>query len=218
MNQIATTAYNKNNLYNTANEKLANSTQKSKGETSKKESTPSILKEDKVTISKDAILAKTREAMGLSPTGRLKREDLEAAAENQKKIISSTLASFMKNQGVETDQKISLSLDEKDRIVIKEKFPGKSELEKKLNQDTSFSLAFKSLSANNEILSYAKSCGDNMTNLTEVMNSESDWNDLFSLASRYSEIKSSSNPLATLISLGRSQEPYTFTHDPTSST
>ncbi len=214
MSLIAATAYNNNNLYNTPTEKLTNGTQASKGEASKRDTVSSIPKGDRVTLSKEALIAQTKEAMGLNPNGRLKREDLEAAAEKQEKTVASTLASFMKDMGVEKDQKISLSLDEKSKIVIKEKFPGKSALEQKLNEDPSFSLAFRSLSANNEVLSYAKSHGKNMPSLVDVMNSGSDWDDISSLASRYSEIKSSTNPLATLISLGRSQEPYTFTHDP----
>lgn len=214
MSLIAAAAYNTNNLYNAPNEKLTSLTQASKGESSKEEIVSSTPKGDRVTLSKEALIAQTKEAMGLNPNGRLKREDLEAAAKKQGKTVASTLASFMTEAGVETDQKISLSLDGDSKIVISEEFSGKTALEEKLNNDPNFSLAFKSLSANNEVLSYANSSGKQVTNLSEVMNSGADWDEILSLASRYSDLKSSNNPLATLISLGRSQEPYTFTYDP----
>ena len=216
MSLITTAAYNQNNLYNTPNEKLTSLTQVSEGESSTKEIVSSLPTGDRVTLSKEALIAQTKEAMGLNPTGRLKREDLEAAAKNQEKTVTSILADLMTEAGVETDQKISLSLDGDSKIVISEEFSGKTALEEKLNNDPDFSLAFRSLSANNEVLGYAESSGTSMPNLFEVMNSGSDWDEITSLASRYSDLKSSSNPLATLISLGRSQEPYTFTYDPAS--
>ncbi len=218
MSLIAAAAYNTNNLYNTANEQLTNVSQTSKGESSKEETVLSIPKGDRVTLSKEALIAQTREALGLTSSGRLKREDLEAAAEKQKESVTSTLTEFMKELGLEENQKITLALDGESKIVIQEKFSGKTELEQKLNEDPSFSLAFRSLSANNEILGYAGSQGKNMPNLFEVMNSGDSWDEIASLASQYSDMKSSNNPLATLISLGRSQDPYTFTHDPVGTT
>ncbi len=214
MTLINTAAYNQNDLYRSSNENRVDSPIGSVDKKSTPEPTSSALTQDTVTLSTEVAIARTREIIGLNPTGRLTLSDFETAAKDQKQIVTSSLASFMDSLGIDDNQKISLSLDNKSKITIEEKFPGKKELEKKLNEDKSFLLAFNSLSANNEFLDYATSFKTSSTNLLSAMNSESDWDDMLSLASKYKEIKSSTNPLATLLSLGKTQEPYTFTHDP----
>lgn len=206
-----------NNPYYTANGRLAplpptTSTQV----TTEKETKPSAPTGDRVTLSKGVAEARTREAMGLNPTGRLKLNDFKTAADNQEKIVDSTISSLRKELGVDENQTISFSLNEKGDIAINEKFPQKTKLEKILNEDKEFTLTFKRLSANNEILDFTKGLQSNKTSLVDFMNSDSDsdWSNLSSLASEYSKIKSSDNSLSTLLGISRKEVPYTFTHDP----
>ncbi|MCP3944637.1 MAG: hypothetical protein GY710_24600 [Desulfobacteraceae bacterium] len=219
MSLITAGTHNTNNLYQTPNEKIGDLTPGDGGEKLEKESLPSVRAGDRVTFSKEVAVAKTREALGLNPTGRLTFLDFETAAINQEQTVESVLASFKENLGVEKDQKISLSLDAQSNIVIKESFAGKTKLEKKLNEDEIFSREFKSMSANNEFLDYVQNLqmgtAKGSTNLFSVMNSGSDLDEMLSLAAtKYSDIKSSDNSLATLLSISKSQTPYTFTHDP----
>jgi hypothetical protein len=206
-----------NNPYYTASGKLTSPTPTTSTQVAtEKETKPSEPTGDRVTLSKGVAEARTREAMGLNPTGRLKLNDFKTAAENQEKIVDSAITSLIKELGVDGNQKISFSLNEKGDITINEKFPQKTKMEKILNESKEFSLTFNRLSANNEILDFTKSFQSNKTSLVEVMNSESDsdWSNLSSLASEYSKIKSSDNSLSTLLGISRKEVPYTFTHDP----
>jgi len=206
-----------NNSYYTANGKLTSLTPTTSTQaTTEKETTPSAPTGDRVTLSKGVAEARTREAMGLNPTGRLKLNDFKTAAENQEKSVDSTLTSLIEELGVDENQTISFSLNEKGDITINEKFPQKTKMEKILNEDKEFSLTFNRLSANNEILDFAKSFQSKKTSLVDFMNSDSDTDgsDLLSLASEYSKIKSSDNSLSTLLGISRQEVPYTFTHDP----
>jgi len=206
-----------NNPYYTANGRLTSTTPVTSTEiTTEKETKPSAPTGDRVTLSKGVAEARTREAMGLNPTGRLTLNDFKTAAENQEKIVDSTLTSLIKELGVDENQKISFSLNEKGGITINEKFPQKTKMEKILNEDMEFSLTFNRLSANTEILDFTKSFQSNKTSLADFMNSDSDsdWSNLTSLASEYSKIKSSDNSLSTLLGISRKEVPYTFTHDP----
>lgn len=206
-----------NNPYYTASGKLTSTTPVTSTQaTTEKETTSSVPTGDRVTLSKGVAEARTREAMGLNPTGRLKLNDFKTAAENQEKIVDSTITSLIEELGVDKNQEISFSLNEKGDITINERFPQKTKMEKILNEDTEFSLTFNRLSANNEILDFTKNLQSNKTSLVDFMNSDSDsdWTNLSSLASEYSKIKSSDNSLSTLLGISRQEVPYTFTHDP----
>ena len=130
------------NPYNIPNGKLTGLTATSTDATSKKETQPSATTGDRVTLSKAVANARTRKAMGLSPTGRLKLDDFKTAAENQEEIVTSMVTSLMKTLGVDGDQKISLSLNAKNKISITEDFPQKTKMENALNADKKLSLTF----------------------------------------------------------------------------
>lgn len=204
-----------NNPYYTANGKLTSTTPVTSTEvTTEKETKPSAPTGDRVTLSKGVAEARTREAMGLNPTGRLKLNDFKTAAENQEKIVDSKITSLIKELGVDENQEISFSLNEKGDVTINEKFPQKTKMENALNEDTEFLLTFNQLSANNEILDFTKSFQSNKTSLVDFMNSDTGWDNLSSLAAEYEKIKSSDNSLSTLLGVSRKEVPYTFTHDP----
>ncbi|MDD9304433.1 MAG: hypothetical protein HUK40_19640 [Desulfobacter sp.] len=216
MSLITNTAYNTNNLYYTPNKKLTELTPSSSDANPPKEAKPQDPPRDRVTLSKDVATARIKEAMGLNPTGRLKRGDIEATAQSQEKKVESRLKSLIENLGVDKNQKISLSLDAKFNITIKEKFPQKKQMEKALNEDKELPLTFKGLSANSEIMNFTKDLQTRKTSLVDFMNSDSDsdWNNLLSLASEYSQIKSSDNSLETLLGISKKETPYTFVHEP----
>jgi hypothetical protein len=216
MTPINNNAYNANDRYYSPNAKLNTISSASVDPSVEKEKNPPGTNQDKVTLSKGVATARTREAMGLAPTGRLKLGDIETAAENQEEIVQSKLNALINDLGVDENQKISFSLDAKNNIAITEKFPQKAEMEKALNEDVGFSLAFNRLSANNEILDYTKDLQTRRFSLVDMMNSnsDSDWNNILSLASDYSKIKSSNNSLESLLGISKNEKPYTFTHEP----
>lgn len=222
MISIANTSYSASNLYNNPYEKLTEASTSSSGAKSGTEVKPSASSGDTVTLSSEVAIARTRESMGLNPTGPITLGDFKTVAENQTQTINTKLASFMKDLSIPKDQKITLSLDSKSNITIKENFSGKSKLEKALNEDKGFSLAFKGLSANSGVLNYTKGLQTKISNtsLADFMDSDSDsdWSDILSLASKYSDLKSSGNPLATLVGISQSQTPYEFTYNPDSKT
>lgn len=217
MVSILNNAYSTNSLYNNPYEKVTDSSETSKTSKSGTETkATSSSTRDTVTLSDDVAAARTREAMGLNPTGPLRLSDFKAAAEIQTEAVNQKLSSLMKEQGVANDQEITLSFDSKSKITIKENFSGKAKLEKALNEDKSFALSLKGLNANSGILNYTKDIQARVssTNLAEFMNSDPDWSEITALASKYSELKSSANPLATLVNIGNSQTPYVFKYDP----
>lgn len=216
MVSISNNAYSTNNLYNNPYDKLTEKTSSSTVAKPVTQTKSTSQTGDTVSLSEEVATARTREAMGLNPTGPLKLSDFTKAAENQTKTINEKLASLIKEQDISSDQKITLSFDSKSNITIKENFSGKSKLEKALNSDKDFSIAFNSLNSNSQIINYTKELQTRIsnTNLSDFMNSDNDWSDIMSLASKYSEMKSSANPLATLVGIGNSQNPYSFTYNP----
>jgi hypothetical protein len=170
---------------------------------------------DTVTLSSEVTTARTREYFGLAPTGRLTLADFKTAASDQEESVKTMLASAMEKLGIDPDQEISLSLDDGGDITIEEDFAGKSELEDALNEDETFVQAFSGLSANNEVLDYVKSLQTNSVSLVDYINSDTNDEDLMSLAAKYSALKSGGSAIETLWSLSRSETPYTYTYNTT---
>lgn len=214
MNLTTGTAYNTRNLYYTPSESLSGETAINRDADSKNAAGTPAVNSDKVTISKDVAIARTRESLGLNPTGRLILGDVETVAADQKQIVESTLSSLRESLGIAEDQQITLSLDQDSAITIKESFTGKKELENALNEDGEFYQAFTRLSGAEEFLGYTKSLQTNSVSLADFMNSDVSLDDIFSLASRYSTLKSSDNPLGTLLALSKAEMPYTFVSGP----
>ncbi len=214
MTLIDKTTYNPNTLHYNLNEKLSEVAPAPAGIKSEKKNKPSSPDRDMVTFSKEVAIAKTREILGLNPTGRLTLSDFKTAAENQGQDVKSMLMSYMEKMDIDKNQKISLSLDAKSNIIIKENFSDKGKLEKTLNEDKKFSLAFNRLSANSEFLDYTKNLQTRTSSLVDYMNSDSDWTRALSLGSEYSSLKSSSNPLETLLGISKKQTPFTFEYGP----
>ena len=165
---------------------------------------------DKVTFSPGLAAARTRDAMGLSPSGKLKIKDFEAVADNRRSIVESKLAQLTAAKGIDPDQQISLSLDDKYQIRIKESLAGKSDLEKALNEDPEFVLAFKQLSANQSILDYKSGLQSRSRSLADYFSSDTGADDLISMAARLEEIKFSDNKIESLLGLSQQQAPYTY--------
>ncbi len=215
MTSINNSTYSANNLYYNPYEKVTEPPAESTDTTSKEETRQSQTGNDKVTLSKEVSKAKTRELIGLKPLGKLKLEDFENAAKNQKEIVKSKLEGYMTAMGVDKSQDISLTLNEKSDIIINEKFTGKDELEQVLNEDDEFSLAFRRMSANDDLLNYVDNLKTStQLNLGNFMNSDTSWDNIISSASRNMKIKYSDNPLESLLSLSKRTPNYAFSFSP----
>lgn len=212
MVSISNSPYINSTQYNYTNDKITDLSPASADTKTVKDAKKNDKAGDTVTLSSEVAAAKTRESMGLAPTGPLKLGDFERAAKTQEEYIQKKLKAAMKDAGIQADQDITLALDSKSRITIKEGFQNKSKLEKALNEDKDFLKTFKSLSANSEVLDYTRELKTRTshTNLAEFMNSDSDWSDIISLASKYAELKASSNPLETIVGICKSTNPYEF--------
>ncbi len=192
-------------------------TQGKKGDNPKNTDNASVLKKDRVTLSRFAAEARTRQSMGLSPTGHLKMNDIEDTARSQQKSVEAAVSTHLLTLGFNPDLNISLSLDDKNKILIKENFDGKADVEESLNNDSEFLNNFKRLSANNEILNYTANLKTNQISFEDYFNSKNpDNNKFMSLALRYDELKNSTNPLETLLGFSRQDNPYTYIHNPES--
>ncbi len=217
MSVTPTTTYVADNLYYRNNASVVE-TKTAAGQSAGQTKETNSTSRDRVTFSNDLSMARTREAMGLNPTGKLKLRDLEAVAEDREEAVSLMLTQTMQSLGIELDKEISLSMDSKGKICISGDCPEKSKLEEALNDNEGFTTAFKQLSANQSILDYSSQIQNRVqdikANMVNYFNSDTDFNDLLSLANKYESIKSSDNAIGTLLSLCSSQNPYSYTHGP----
>lgn len=210
--------YKTNDLYLWDNRSVTKSTATAK--TAATAATESqAIKNDTVTLSSDVSIARLRESLGLLPTGKLSREDFETVADSDEKSVEEALESAMAELGIDENQTISLSLNDKGKIVIKESFSKKTELEKQLNNDEDFMANFSRLSANSEILDFTTELqtSSKSMNLLSFMNNESDeddWSSLLKLAETYNELKSGKDPLEIITSISHQETPFEFVHKP----
>jgi len=214
---INSETYKTNDLYLWDNKNVTKSTATAKAATAAAES--QAIKNDTITLSSDVSIARLRENLGLLPTGKLSREDFETVADSDEKSVETALESAMAELGIDEDQTISLSLNDKGKIVIKESFSKKTELEKQLNNDEEFVADFSRLSANREILDFTTElqASSKSMNLLSFMNNESDeddWSSLLKLAETYKELKSGKDPLEIITSISHQETPFEFVHNP----
>ena len=165
---------------------------------------------DRVTLSSDVAAARTREALGLNPTGRLTLEDFETVAAEKEAMVESGITALRQELGIAEGQTITLSLDNDGAVMIGERFAGKKELEAALNGDDDFLTAFTRLSGTREVLDHLDQLQQKSTSLFDLVGSDSGLDSMLSLAAKYSTLKSSANPLATLLAVSRSEAPYSF--------
>ncbi|MFK5951870.1 MAG: hypothetical protein QM498_02355 [Desulfobacterium sp.] len=170
----------------------------------------SVATGDTVSLSPAVKTAQTREYLGLNPTGTLTLSDIQGAAAQQEEAVGSMLATAMEALGINENQQISLSLDDDGKIEIAESFASSDELEEALNSDDTFVQAFSGLSVNNEIMDYATSLQSKSTSLVDYINGDTSDSDMFSLASRYSSIKSASSPIESLWQVSHDETPFTY--------
>ncbi len=198
--------------YNTGLTEQSSSTSSS-GSDTKVSAEGSVATGDTVSLSSTVKTAQTREYLGLNPTGTLTLFDIQGAAAQQEEAVGSMLATAMEALGINENQQVSLSLDDDGNIEIAESFASSDELEEALNSDDTFVQAFSGLSANNEIMDYATSLQSKSISLADYINGDISDSDLLSLASTYSSIKSSSNPIETLWQVSHDETPFTYVYN-----
>ena len=216
MSITSTAAYTANSYYDLISESTSSTKNVSTGSASETAEIASS-SEDSVTFSSDLSMAQIQEALGLEPTGKLKLNDLETVAEHREEFVSLTLVQTMESLGIDPDQEFTLYLGSDNEIYVSGDFAGKDELQEALNENEDFSTAFLQLTANRSILDYVSELQDSVQNsaasLMDYLDSDTDLNDLLSLAAEYKSIKSSSNMMGTLLDLSASQTPYTYIYD-----
>ncbi|MCG8563703.1 MAG: hypothetical protein MI747_01325 [Desulfobacterales bacterium] len=214
MSLITTAGYGSDNIHTRTQQSLAAATAAKKEKTTETETQATPAASDRVTLSPQVRSARTRELMGLNPTGALKLQDFGDVAQSREKVVNATLDQATQSLGIDPKQSMTLTLDAKGEVTIPENFAGKNDLEEALNQDKTFVVAFNQMSANTEILTQVSNLGKGTTSLADVMNSTADWNDIISLAQRHKKLQNSQDPLATLTDLGHAETPYTHTYPP----
>ncbi|WP_321493586.1 hypothetical protein [uncultured Desulfobacter sp.] len=170
---------------------------------------------DTVTLSPEAVAATNRESIGLPATGTLTLSDFQTAASDQEETVSTLLASAMEELGIDSDQKVSLSLNSDNEIEVKNSFTGSNDLENLLNANSEFSRTFTALTANNEILDFTDDLQEKVgsTSLADYINSDTTQTDLLSLAAEYAGIRAASGSLETLLSISHQETPYTYEYN-----
>ncbi|MCG8532632.1 MAG: hypothetical protein MI749_18500, partial [Desulfovibrionales bacterium] len=111
-------------------------------------------------------------------------------------------------------QDVASALDTKGRIQIQEKFAGKDELAKTLNQDKAFLNEFEKCRACNGILDLTRGLPLAQTATTNLLTQDTDWEDILSLAKRQKLIKNSTDDLATLVTIGQKELSYKHAYSP----
>lgn len=214
MNTITTAYTSGNNFYKSTGIPATSASQTS--DQQEKEEPVTSTGGVRVSLSTEVAEARTREFMGLAPTGPLKLGDFETAADTQEEIVQSKLAAAVKKLGIDEKQKMSLTLDSENNIIISESFSGKADLLEELNSDDEFGLAFRQMSANREILNFTENLTTQSSSLANYMNTDSDWDSILSVARKYEEIKAAGNSLNTLVRLSKMENPYTYVYDSSS--
>ncbi len=209
----STSVYSSGNQYLPAGDALSASNTTQVASESETEEKTEIVDGVQVSLSEGVAEARVRENMGLNPTGPLTLGAFESAATIQEEIAQDRLEDAIDTLGIDPDQQISLSVDSEFNITIAESFPGKSDLEKALNEDPEFELAFKQMSANREIMSYADSLTTRSASLVNFMGDDSSWDDILSMARKYDDIKSTDANLTNLLGISKMATPYTYTHN-----
>ena len=213
---ISVTDTRPTNLYSYSNPSLLESMKTSSGGNGSGEEPPSSsTAQDTVTLSSQVALARTREALGLNPTGRLTLADFESASAAQGEAVDVMLEGALQVLGIDAEQQVTLGLNSEGDITIQESFSGKDELESLLNEDEAFQSAFAGLSANSAIINYKDSLLTQAENLTKYINENTSDNDLMSLALKYSTAKSAGSSLESLLGVSQSETPYTHVYNPT---
>ena len=169
-----------------------------------------------VTLSPAVEYAKTREQLGLPPTGKLQLSDFTSAINQDQETVNATVESVMADLGLPSDLKINLSIDDNGKIVTDSDFTGKDALETALNDDDAFVQSFGRLSTNNKILTAIVS-GQNYTaemDLASMMD-DSDFEDtMSSIAAKYETIRTAGSPISALLQNSDDDTPFTYTYDP----
>ncbi len=208
--------YTTSSYYDLITDSASSTKSSSTGSSNQSEESGSSSSGYTVSFSSDLSMARIQEALGLEPTGKLKLKELETVSEDREEFVSSTLAQTMESLGIDPDQEFTVYLGSENEIYISGDFAGKDELEDALNENEDFTKAFTQLTANQSILDYITELQSSVQNksasLMDYMDSDSDLNDLLSLAAEYKSIKSSSNMMGTLLDLSTSETPYSYAY------
>lgn len=173
---------------------------------------------DRVSLSPEVDEARLRESLGLNPTGKLTRQDLEAVIQSDQNAVRQTVQANLDKLTAGTNGNIStltLSQDAKGQIQVAGDWSGKDALAKNLNADPEFTKMFTRLSSNSGLLSYADQTvnGGKGAMLIDYLGSGSADNNLSTLLQQYDSLKTSKNSLASLINLSTSAgKPFSFTY------
>jgi hypothetical protein len=211
-----TSVYSAANPYLYSGETAAAETPAATTENTESETTAAPSDAVSVSLSGGVADARLRENMGLNPTGRLTLGDFRSAADTQEEVVAAKLEETMAELGLDPEMALNLSVDGDFNITIAESFPGKSELQKALNEDPEFELAYKQMTANREVADYADSLTRKSVSLASFMGDNSSWEDIMSMARKYDDMKSTSNGLTSLLGMSKTETPYTYTYTPES--
>ncbi|MCG8617782.1 MAG: hypothetical protein MI802_16320 [Desulfobacterales bacterium] len=209
-----TSVYSTNNPYLYSGETAAKEASAGTAESTESETTTTPSDAVSVSLSGGVADARLRENMGLNPTGRLTLGDFRDAADTQEEIVAAKLEDTMTGLGLDPGMALNLSVDADFNITIAESFPGKSELQKALNEDPEFELAYKQMTANREVADYADSLTQKSVSLASFMGDNSSWEDIMSMARKYDDMKSTSTGLTSLLGMSKTETPYTYTYTP----
>ena len=216
MINIGTSAYNSTLNYSSENERVIKNNDVIPYVKPKKtiDKMGVVGKKDRVSLSNGVEIAKLRESLGLNPTGKLNKEDVEKVAVVDKEKISAWLKSAINDLNIESNN-ISFSLNRNGKIEINGSFVDKQTLQRKMNNDNEFVRDFERLSTNKEITDYADNTKTRVkgTNLFSVINNESAFESLSKTATNYGQSRENVDPLVKLMQLSRQNNPFEFTYN-----
>ncbi|MDY0164193.1 hypothetical protein [Desulfobotulus sp.] len=156
-------------------------------------------RQDRVSLSEEVQGAKLRENMGLPISGKITKTMLEDSHKAILDTVNERILQARTEAGIPEDAEVTLRLTEKGSIKVSSKSGGAWELEKRLQEDTSFKNAFASLGLHKSLQQITTGKGQSS------FFSDTEDRPLSMIAREYTALRQSQDPLRTLLTQVQAQ-------------
>lgn len=172
------------------------------------ENTATGYRQDRVSLSGDVETAKLRENLGLPISGKVTKEMLESSHEATLDSVNAEILKIRSEMGIPGDAEVSISLTEKGNIKVSSKAGGAGEMEKRLQEDTSFKDMLSALGLHNRLQEIS------MTKSQTSFFSNTEDRSLSVIARQYTALRQNPDSLNAVVSQIQNQtDTFTLKHD-----
>lgn len=150
--------------------------------------------QDRVSLSDAVQGARLRESLGLPISGKITKAMLEETQNTVRDTVNSHIQKVRDEVGIPEDAEISVRITEKGDIRVNSKSGGAWEIEKRLQEDTSFKNAFTSLSLHSRMQEISSRAGQRPD-----LFSDTSERPLSTIAREYTALRQGQDPLKSLV-------------------